>query len=293
MSFFMLSMPVSFLMSSPPVSKQTPLPTSVILGASSLPQVMSIRRGARGEPAPTAATSGKFFASASPAVTSIFAPCCLASARAACSSSAGPMSFDGVLMRSRASVTPSTMRLRSSPSTPSGTTKPRLARLRLAVAGELIGVEREGERGEPRVMRRVGEAVGARRQQSGQLPRAEQVFHRLVRIFQAEQHAGEFAVRRRHDQMAPGLGLVAGGADERALAVVDDLDRLVERGGGDEQDRRRGFAGFRENRMHGHSAASRIGEISAHSRRASAAASSPAFSRRPACAAPARCRRRW
>ena len=33
MSFFMLSMPVSGLMSSPPVSKQTPLPTSVIFGS--------------------------------------------------------------------------------------------------------------------------------------------------------------------------------------------------------------------------------------------------------------------
>ena len=54
MSFFMLSMPVSGLMSSPPVSKQTPLPTSVIFGSLSLPQVMSISRGARAEPAPTA-----------------------------------------------------------------------------------------------------------------------------------------------------------------------------------------------------------------------------------------------
>ena len=50
MSFFMLSMPVSVLMSSPPVSKQTPLPTSVIFGSPSLPQVMSISRGARAEP---------------------------------------------------------------------------------------------------------------------------------------------------------------------------------------------------------------------------------------------------
>ena len=54
MSFFMLSMPASGLMSSPPVSKQTPLPTSVIFGSLSLPQVRSISRGARGEPAPTA-----------------------------------------------------------------------------------------------------------------------------------------------------------------------------------------------------------------------------------------------
>ena len=43
------------------MSKHTPLPTSVIFGSVSLPQVMSISRGARAEPAPTAATSGKFF----------------------------------------------------------------------------------------------------------------------------------------------------------------------------------------------------------------------------------------
>ena len=49
MSFFMLSMPASDLMSRPPVSKHTPLPTSVIFGAAGSPQVMSIRRGARGE----------------------------------------------------------------------------------------------------------------------------------------------------------------------------------------------------------------------------------------------------
>ena len=120
MSFFMLSMPVSGLMSRPPVSKHTPLPTSVILGSVTLPHVMSISRGSRTEPAPTAATSGKFFAKASPMVTCTLAPCVCASARAASSSSAGPMSFDGVLMRSRASVTPPMMRVRSSPSTPSG-----------------------------------------------------------------------------------------------------------------------------------------------------------------------------
>ena len=47
MSFFMLSMPASVLMSRPPVSKHTPLPTSVTFGSPSLPQVMSISRGAR------------------------------------------------------------------------------------------------------------------------------------------------------------------------------------------------------------------------------------------------------
>mmetsp|Transcript_24391 Transcript_24391/g.68634 ORF Transcript_24391/g.68634 Transcript_24391/m.68634 type:complete len:218 (-) Transcript_24391:863-1516(-) len=45
MSFFIVSIAAAGLMSRPPVSKQTPLPTSVTFGASSDPQVRSIRRG--------------------------------------------------------------------------------------------------------------------------------------------------------------------------------------------------------------------------------------------------------
>ena len=136
--------------------------------------------------------------------------------------------------------------------------QPYVAHLRLAVAGESIGAEREGQRRQPRVMRRVGETVSARRQQGGQLPGPEQVFHRLVGVFQAEQHAGQFAVRRRHREIAPGLGLISGGVQEHALAVVDDLGCFVESGGGDEQDRHRKLAGTCEDRMHGYSAASRM-----------------------------------
>ena len=62
MSFFMISMALSGLRSSPPVSKHTPLPTSVIFGLFALPQRSSIRRGARFASAarPTAWISGKF-----------------------------------------------------------------------------------------------------------------------------------------------------------------------------------------------------------------------------------------
>ena len=60
MSFFMISMPLDGLRSSPPVSKQTPLPTSVTLGCAGSPQVRSISRGARVEARPTAWISGKF-----------------------------------------------------------------------------------------------------------------------------------------------------------------------------------------------------------------------------------------
>src|SRR5215831_2429678 len=49
MSFFMLSMALSGLISRPPESKHTPLPMSVILGSPGSPQVRSMRRGARCE----------------------------------------------------------------------------------------------------------------------------------------------------------------------------------------------------------------------------------------------------
>ena len=57
-SFFMSSMALDGLRSRPPVSKQTPLPTSVTFGASSLPQRMSMRRGATAAARPTAWTIG-------------------------------------------------------------------------------------------------------------------------------------------------------------------------------------------------------------------------------------------
>ena len=52
MSFFISSMPLAGLMSSPPVSKTTPLPTSVTFGASARPQTKSTSRGASKAAAP-------------------------------------------------------------------------------------------------------------------------------------------------------------------------------------------------------------------------------------------------
>ena len=92
----------------------------------------------------------------------MLAPCRDARSRAACSSSAGPRSFAGVLIRSRASATPSAMRERSAPSTPVGNLELRAVRIGLAVAGELVAAEREGERRKARIVRRVGEAIGCR-----------------------------------------------------------------------------------------------------------------------------------
>ena len=60
MSFFISRMPLAGLMSSPPLSKQTPLPTIATRGCFGLPHSSSISRGARSCEAarPTAAIIG-------------------------------------------------------------------------------------------------------------------------------------------------------------------------------------------------------------------------------------------
>jgi hypothetical protein len=68
-------MALSGLMSRPPESKQTPLPTSVTFGAFASPQVRSISRGAPAAARPTAWIKGKFFASrSSPMMALTLAP---------------------------------------------------------------------------------------------------------------------------------------------------------------------------------------------------------------------------
>ena len=106
MSFFMLSMPASVLMSRPPVSKQTPLPTSVIFGSLVLaPGDVDQPRRARRAGADRMRPAGNSLASAVAARDLDLGAVLFGErARGASSISAGPMSFDGVLMRSRASV---------------------------------------------------------------------------------------------------------------------------------------------------------------------------------------------
>ena len=66
MSFFISSIPAGALMSSPPVSKHTPLPTSVTRGAPGRANRKSIKRGERGLPRPTAAINGNCCSSTAP-----------------------------------------------------------------------------------------------------------------------------------------------------------------------------------------------------------------------------------
>jgi hypothetical protein len=81
-----------------------------------------------------------------------------------------------------------------------------LALFALAVALETIRSERAGERGEPRVVRRVGETIKAGRQQSGEASGQKQVA-RASRIFEPEQHCGERTAAAGQGQISSGLGL--------------------------------------------------------------------------------------
>ncbi len=184
----------------------------------------------------------------------MFAPCRDARSRAACSSSAGPRSFAGVLIRSRASATPSAMRERSAPSTPSGTSSWAPLRIGLAVARELVAAEREGQRRKARIVRRVGEAIGAGRQQAGQAAGQEAVLLRLVGAFQAEQDTAQRAIGGRQQQRLPGLRLELRGLGEAPRGVGEPLAYLRIIVGRDEPDRNRCCAVPRdESRMHGKS----------------------------------------
>ena len=103
MSFFISSMSLDGLMSSPPVSKQTPLPTSVTFGAVGRPRQVDQARRAGAGPADRMDQRKILLQQIVADDAANVAPNRCRQRRAACVSSAGPMSLDGVLMRSRAS----------------------------------------------------------------------------------------------------------------------------------------------------------------------------------------------
>ena len=98
-----------------------------------------------------------------------------------------------------------------------------LARVGLAVARELVSAERKRECSEPRIVWRVGEAIGAGRQQHGQLSWPEAVNFAVAGFFDPEQHAGEFSVASRQQQQPAGFRLETGGRDEGTSALADLL----------------------------------------------------------------------
>ena len=202
MSFFIFSMPLSGLMSSPPVSKQTPLPTSVTFGCLSSPQVRSISRGALVAARPTAWISGKFL------VQQLFADHGVDGggvARGELARGLFELRRPHVVCRRVDQIARQRHRFDDAGKVVAVEALRQIefyrARLGLAITGEVIEAERDGKRGKPRIVRLVGEAVGARRQELRQ-PAGQKRILRFVRPFQPEQHATEraFAVLARQQE---------------------------------------------------------------------------------------------
>src|SRR5262249_28861107 len=122
----------------------------------------------------------------------------------------------------------------------------------LAVAGEAVCAEREGERRESRIVRGIGEAIGARRQQGRQRTRPKQILARIVLALEREQHAGKRPVGRRKEEVTAGLGFEAGGIREGTRAPIEALAQAAPRGRVNEgyRDRRGGVAAGKKDRMH-------------------------------------------
>ena len=133
---------------------------------------------------PTAWISGKFSRQQIVADdrADLRAVCAAASARAACFELGRPhvvgRRVDEI---AREKSPPSTMRDELVADRRLAAASSRAAFVGLAVAGEAVGAEREGERRQPRVVRRVGEPVGAGRQQSRQTARPKRVAGRRIR----------------------------------------------------------------------------------------------------------------
>ena len=216
MSFFMLSMPASGLMSRPPVSKQTPLPTSVTRGCSSSPHDMSISRGA-------AARGG---AADGVDQRKILRQQIVADDGADCGAVTRGKLPRGVFELGRAHIVRRRIdeiarqrhafddALQIVAIEALRQIELDLARFGLAVAREAVGAEREGERGKPRIVRLVGEAIDAVRQMLRQAAGQKQILG-IVGAFEPEQDAAE-PVLARQQQMAAGLGLETRGVGEGA-----------------------------------------------------------------------------
>ena len=221
MSFFISSMAVSGLMSSPPLSKHTPLPTSVTLGAAGSPQVMSIRRGGRAAARPTAWIRGKFRASrSSPTVTRE------AGAVARRERGRGVGEFAGAhVVGGRVDEVAGEIDCLDDARQVGAVRLLRQLEAHfvggLAVADESIGPERDRERCEALVMGRIGETVDAAGQHARERAGKERI-ERLALLFQSEQHGGEGPVGPGKQHMTPRQRLEPGGLGERAGVLRRD-----------------------------------------------------------------------
>ena len=103
------------------------------------------------------------------------------------------------------------------------------------IAREAVAAERKRQRGEARVVRRIGEAVGARRQESRERARAEAVEVGIVRGFDREQHARERTLRPRQQQVPAGARLKTGGIGKSTGAGIETRAQVRPCRSGDER----------------------------------------------------------
>ena len=196
-------------MSSPPVSKHTPLPTSVTLGSPASPQRRSISRGARLAAArPTAWMSGKFCFSRSSPTIDADGRAVLLGERAGRRFELGRAHVVGRRVDEVAGERDAFDDAREFVAVDAvGQREPRPpCRLGLAVAGEAIGAEREGERGEARVVRRIGEAIGAGAAAGRAARRAGTDRCGSSAALEPEQHAGRCRRSAGSIRCRPGCG---------------------------------------------------------------------------------------
>src|SRR3954463_3910434 len=101
-------------------------------------------------------------------------------------------------------------------------------------------------------MRRIGEAIGSRRQHIRELAGAKEVLLRRLRDLDAEKDAAELAVGSGHQQMLSRARLIARGAGENAGGIIQRAAAAVPAGAADKPDRHRlgSFAVRHEYWMH-------------------------------------------
>ena len=176
MSFFISCMPLDGLMSRPPESNATPLPTSVTLGASARPQTKSTRRGASALARPTAWISGRLrSSSASPRVTSRLGAEFFGEARRLALQRSRPEVVGGRVDEVAAERDRRGDALEARGVDALGRDRGAAGRALGMVALEAVEPEQERQRRELGLVRRVGEAVVALREARSPAPGADRI----------------------------------------------------------------------------------------------------------------------
>ena len=86
--------------------------------------------------------------------------------------------------------------------------------LALAIAAKFVAAERERQRRQPQIVRRIGKAIVAGRQQFWQLPGPKRIGSLGTGLIEPEQHLSDAAPRRGQGQKLAGLALIIIGGGE-------------------------------------------------------------------------------